>query len=76
MGLPTNDLNSVFWLSGATMLFAFLGVLAKYSYKSKCIQFSICFGLFKVTRDVAIEKEEDIIELEHKQESPKTDMNV
>ena len=73
MGLPTNDLNSVFWLSGATMIFAFLGVLAKYSYKSKCSQFSICFGLLKVTRDIATEKEEDLIELKTK---PETEINV
>lgn len=63
MGLPTNDLNSVFWLSGATMLFAFFGVLAKYSYKSKCKDFRLCFGLIQVSRDTEAEKEEDIIEL-------------
>ena len=58
MGLPTSDLNSVFWLGSGTMLFGFLGLAVKYAYKSKCKSFSCC--CFRVERDIESEKQEDL----------------
>ena len=58
MGLPTSDLNSVFWLSLAGILSAMIGLCLKSCYKSKCSEFSFC-GI-KIKRDIETEKEEDI----------------
>jgi hypothetical protein len=72
MSIPTSDLTGSFWLAGGTMLFAFFGLIIRYSYKSKCKNFSIC--CLKIERDIESEKEEDIEALHitrNKSESPK-----
>ena len=58
MGLPTDDLNSVFWLSIAGILSAMLSICLKSLYKSKCSEFSCCGVTIK--RDIASEVKEDI----------------
>lgn len=58
MGVPTSDLTGSFWIASATMTFAFLGLIVRYSYKSKCKNFSIC--CLRIERDIESEKEEDI----------------
>lgn len=64
MGLPTSDLNSVFWIASGTMVFTFLGLAVKYAYKSKCTSFSCC--CFMVERDIESEKVEDLEEMKTK----------
>jgi hypothetical protein len=72
MSIPTSDLTGSFWIASGTMLFAFFGLIVRYSYKSKCKNFSIC--CLKIERDIESEKEEDIEALHitrNKSESPK-----
>ena len=58
MSIPTSDLTGSFWIASGTMMFAFFGLIVKYSYKSKCKNFSIC--CLKIERDIESEKQEDI----------------
>lgn len=67
MGVPTNDLNSAFWLAVGTMVFGFLGVTMKYAYKSKCSHVDCC--CIKITRDVHEEVQEDMVEITNKNDT-------
>lgn len=74
MSIPTSDLTGSFWIASGTMMFAFLGLIVKYSYKSKCKNFSIC--CLKIERDIESEKEEDIEAIRiarNTSESPKSE---
>jgi hypothetical protein len=52
--------NSGYWLSLTTLIFAFLTVTVRTCYKSKCSDFSCCFGLIKIKRDTDIEEAIDL----------------
>jgi hypothetical protein len=52
-------------IAAITMMFAFLKTLVQFLYKSKCETYSLCWGLFKSTRNVAAEVGLDQAELEH-----------
>jgi hypothetical protein len=58
------EFNSTFFLSVGSVVLGALGLSAKYCLKSKCSEFSICWGLFKIKRDVELEVKEEIAELE------------
>lgn len=60
--------DAVFWVSIATITVGLIKYTISYCLKSKCSDFSICFGLLKIKRDVAIERDIEIAELEHKPE--------
>ena len=60
MAIPTNELGATFWLSAGAIIVGLITVLTKYAYKSKCENFSLCFGLFKVQRNIEAEVSEDI----------------
>lgn len=56
----------------ATMGFAFLAVLLKYTFKSKCSDVKICCGLISIKRDTEAEVKAEELELRNlpkKQES-------
>ena len=50
--------DSVTIITLSTILFAFLGVVTKICFMSKCRKCSICYGLIDVDRDVLAENEE------------------
>lgn len=63
-------IDGVFFISAGTLLTGFLGLCIKYALKSKCEHFSCCYGLFTIHRNVIIEKEIELKEMEmeeHKQ---------
>lgn len=57
----TDTFDSVFWLSIATGVFGFLGILIKYSYRSKCDQINFCgpSGLLSIHRQVELESSDE-----------------
>ena len=60
MGIPTQEFGATFWLSAGAVMVGLVSLLAKFAYKSKCESFSLCFGLFKVQRNIEAEVREDI----------------
>lgn len=51
--------NDIFWITIGGLFFALLNTTVKYCYKSKCENFTLCFGLLKIKRDVHAEQEID-----------------
>ena len=51
--------DGTFFLSLATMSFAFLGLGIRYCFQSKCRNCNICYGLIQIERDISGEIEED-----------------
>ena len=58
MGDNTEGVNAVFYISLCTILFSCLTLSIKYCYKSKCSQIDFC--CIRITRNIEIEKEEDL----------------
>ena len=52
-----------------TLFVGVLGVLIRYSFKSKCSDVSLCFGLMKIKRDTEREVQAERNELELKGET-------
>lgn len=59
------DLNGVWLLTAGGMVFAFLGVLLRYGFKTKCDQVDICWGLIKIHRDIRTEAEIETTQIEN-----------
>ena len=53
-----DDIDSVFFLSLATMAFGFFSLALRYCYKSKCKDIDMC--CIKIKRDIETEYKEDI----------------
>ena len=51
-------MNTYFVLSIVSILAALFVVSIKVCFASKCQEFSVCYGMFKVKRDVSIEEKE------------------
>ena len=66
MGDLTAGIDSYFWLTGAGIVFGSLGLLIRYSYKSKCKSVKVC--CIKIVRDIESEEREDMAEM--KQSTP------
>ena len=49
--------NGTFYLSLATLAFAFLSGALAYTIKSKCISVKCCYGLLEIIRDIDAEVE-------------------
>lgn len=64
MSAFTEEYNSVFFISLATLLIGAFGVGLKFCLKSKCENISLCCGLIKVKRNVELETELEEKELE------------
>ena len=56
--------DGVFFLSLATILAGSFGVAIRYCLKSKCEDFSLCYGLLRVERRVDLETQVDMRSLE------------
>jgi hypothetical protein len=53
-----DGVNGIFYISILTLLCSSLALSIKYCYKSKCKTCECCG--FKITRDVDVEKQEDL----------------
>jgi hypothetical protein len=47
--------DSVFFITGATLIVGMVGMCARLAYKSKCSDIDVCWGAIKIKRDVAQE---------------------
>jgi hypothetical protein len=56
--------NAVFFISLATLIIGFLGLIVRYALKSKCEHFSCCFGAFVIDRRVDLEVQEELAQME------------
>ena len=56
--------DAVFFISLATLLVGFFGLLVRYALKSKCEHFSCCFGAFVIDRRVDLEVQEELAQME------------
>lgn len=58
------ETNDVFLLSVATIVAGLAGIVIRYFFKSKCTEFTCCYGLIKVERDSRAENEMETRQLE------------
>ena len=58
-----NELDSVFWITLATIIFGSVGVMLRYCFKSKCSKVTCC--CFSIERDVQSENAESLEEMNH-----------
>jgi hypothetical protein len=56
--------DAVFWITISTLVCGSFGLVVRYCLKSKCDNISICCGLINVHRDVKLEVEEEMKEIE------------
>lgn len=59
-----NTFDAVFFLTIGSLLFGCFGLVIKYCLRSKCDNVNLCFGLITVHRNVELEAEEEMKELE------------
>jgi len=64
MGIWFETFDSVFWITLATILTGSIGLSIKYCLKSKCGHINICCGCLEINRNVELEAEEEIKEME------------
>jgi hypothetical protein len=64
MGEWIDTFDAVFWITISTLVCASFGLVVRYCLKSKCDNISICCGLINVHRDVKLELEQELKELE------------
>jgi hypothetical protein len=62
--------SEAFWVGLTAGGFAFLGLIVRYAYKSKCKEFEVC--CIKIKRDIESERQEDIVAMEHGIAEPST----
>jgi len=60
----TTSYDGIFFISLATLIFGFLGLIVRYTLKSKCEHFKCCFGLFEIDRRVDLEVQEELKQME------------
>ena len=63
MGDLTQGIDSYFWLALGGLVFGSIGMLIRYSYKSKCKTVKLC--CVKIERDIEAEEKEDMEEMKH-----------
>ena len=63
MGDITQGIDSYFYLSGLTILMGGIGLIVRYSYKSKCSEIELC--CIKIKRNIEIEEHEDLEEMKN-----------
>lgn len=57
--------DAVFFVSIATIGAGLLKFIISYILKSKCSDFNMCWGLIKIKRDIAIERDIEIAQIQH-----------
>jgi len=56
----TQTYNDIFFISiGTTVVVPIILMVIKYSFKSKCEQINLCFGLVKIHRAVELEHSDE-----------------
>jgi hypothetical protein len=55
--------DAVFWVSIATITIGLLKYIISYMLKSKCSDFSLCWGAIKIKRDIQIERDIEIAQI-------------
>ena len=68
--------DGVFWITILTVLTGSIGLAFRYCLKSKCENFSCCWGMIKINRNVDIEAQEEIRELELRGPSPRRNDSI
>lgn len=56
--------DGVFFITIITIITTFLGLMLRFCLRSKCGEINLCFGCLKINRDVQLEQEEEIKEME------------
>ena len=56
--------DAVFFLTIGSLVFGCFGLVIRYAFKSKCDNVNFCFGLITIHRNVELEAEEEMRELE------------
>jgi len=56
--------DGVFFITISTLLFGCIGLSIKYCLRSKCDNINLCFGLITVHRNVELEVQEEMKEME------------
>jgi hypothetical protein len=56
--------GAVFWLTISSLVCGSFGLVVRYCLKSKCEDINLCYGLIHVKRDVKLEVEEELKEME------------
>jgi len=64
MGEWIDTYDGVFFITISTLLFGCFGLVIKYCLKSKCDNINLCFGLITVHRNVELETQEEMKEME------------
>jgi hypothetical protein len=71
-----NEFGSVFWITISTIITGSIGIGIRYCLKSKCKNFSCCWGLVQIDRNVDLEVQEELRELELGTHSPRRNESV
>lgn len=58
------EFNAVFWITISTLVCGSVGLVVRFCLKSKCEDVNLCYGLLHVKRDVKLEVEEELKEME------------
>ena len=58
-------IDSVFLLSVVTIFSGIVGVVIRYTFRSKCSNVDCCFGLCKIKRDIEREIENEQNQIKH-----------
>jgi len=58
------EFNAVFWITISTLVCGSFGLVIRYCLKSKCDDVKLCYGLIAIHRDVNLEVQEEMKELE------------
>lgn len=64
MSIWYDTFDAVFWITISTLACGSFGLVVRYCLKSKCDNINICYGLVNVHRDVKLEVEEEMKEME------------
>jgi hypothetical protein len=59
----TGGIDSYFYLTLATIFFGGVGLITRYAYKSKCVEFECC--CIKIKRDIDVEEREDTLAMKN-----------
>ena len=59
-----NEFNAVFFTTITTILTGSIGLALRYCLRSKCENFSCCWGLLNIQRNVVVEVQEEMKEME------------
>jgi hypothetical protein len=64
MGEWIETFDAVFWITISTLVCGSFGLVVRYCLKSKCDNIKLCCGLINIHRDVKLEVEEEMKEME------------